>query len=154
MKDYYQILGINNKADINEIKKAYRKLAVKYHPDKNPAERSVLRKLPKHMKFFQIKPSVANMIWGECQVLMVCKGALIRMIFRHFFDGQDPFAEMFGMMRGSMDMHRNGRRDMFIFLIILEVLVEWRWDIAHLPKQLLEMDNDIQKLQSDILMDG
>src|SRR5882757_4367879 len=43
-KDYYKILGIDKKASQEEVKKAFRRLAVKYHPDKNPGDKKAEEK--------------------------------------------------------------------------------------------------------------
>ncbi len=50
MKDYYQILGIPQNAELNEIKAAYRELAKRYHPDRNPLNAAQAETKFKEMK--------------------------------------------------------------------------------------------------------
>jgi molecular chaperone DnaJ len=53
-RDYYEILGVARNADEQEIKKAYRKLAIKYHPDKNPGDKQAEEKFKEAAEAYEI----------------------------------------------------------------------------------------------------
>ena len=53
-RDYYEVLGISKNADEGEIKKAYRKLALKYHPDKNPGDAAAEEKFKEAAEAYEV----------------------------------------------------------------------------------------------------
>ena len=53
-RDYYEVLGVDRNASAEDIKKAYRKLAVKYHPDKNPGDKEAEEKFKEAAEAYSI----------------------------------------------------------------------------------------------------
>ena len=53
-EDYYKVLGLTKSATSDEIKRAYRKLAVKYHPDKNPGNKAAEEKFKKVSEAYEV----------------------------------------------------------------------------------------------------
>ena len=53
-RDYYEVLGVGKDADAKEIKKAYRKLAMKYHPDKNPGDKDAEEKFKEINEAYEV----------------------------------------------------------------------------------------------------
>src|SRR5471032_1026393 len=53
-KDYYETFGVGRSADTDEIRKAYRKLARKYHPDLNPGDKAAEERFKKVQEAYDI----------------------------------------------------------------------------------------------------
>ncbi|MBO5805510.1 MAG: molecular chaperone DnaJ [Tidjanibacter sp.] len=53
-RDYYEVLGVEKNASADEIKKAYRKAAVKYHPDKNPGDKEAEEKFKEAAEAYDV----------------------------------------------------------------------------------------------------
>ena len=53
-RDYYEVLGVPKDASADDIKKAYRKLAVKYHPDRNPDDKDAEEKFKEAAEAYDV----------------------------------------------------------------------------------------------------
>ena len=120
MKDLYEILGVSKSASRDEIKKAYRKIAMKYHPDKNPGDNVAEQKFKEAAEAYSILGDEQKRAqydqFGHAGVgLGDAPGTGTHMsmdeIFRSFgdiFGGFDPFESFFG--GGGSRQRRQVRR--------------------------------------------
>ena len=53
-RDYYEVLGVDKQASEDEIKKAYRKIAIKYHPDRNPGDKEAEDKFKEAAEAYEV----------------------------------------------------------------------------------------------------
>ena len=53
-RDYYEVLGVQKNANADEIKKAYRKAAIQYHPDKNPGDKEAESKFKEAAEAYDV----------------------------------------------------------------------------------------------------
>ena len=53
-RDYYEVLGVDKSASDDEIKKAYRKIAIKYHPDRNPNNKEAEEKFKEAAEAYDV----------------------------------------------------------------------------------------------------
>ena len=53
-RDYYEVLGVGKTAGPDDIKKAYRKLAIKYHPDRNPDNKDAEEKFKEAAEAYDV----------------------------------------------------------------------------------------------------
>ncbi|MBT3934099.1 MAG: DnaJ domain-containing protein, partial [Bacteroidetes bacterium] len=107
-RDYYEILGVNRNAAADEIKKAYRQMAIKFHPDKNPDNKEAEEKFKEAAEAYEVlsdqdkRSRYDRFGHAGMQGQQGFGGSSMSMddIFEHFGDifggGGSPFDSFFG----------------------------------------------------------
>jgi len=108
MSTYYDVLGIDTNASLEEIKKAYRRLAIKWHPDKNHSAGASEKFKEISKAYEELSDPEKRRVYdqggeealsGNASSGRRSSGFAFRKpedIFREFFGGRDPFADFFG----------------------------------------------------------
>ena len=114
-RDYYDVLGVNRNAQGEELKKAYRKLAMKYHPDRNPDDSSASEKFKEATEAYEIlsdsskksaydqfgHQGVDSFGFGSGRSATDAFNDIFGDIFGDVFGGGDPFSRSRRSNRGS-----------------------------------------------------
>lgn len=132
MVDYYEVLGVPRQASTDAIKKAYRKLALRWHPDKNPGDKEEAeRRFKQVAQAYEVLSDAGKRDiydrYGEagmddggypggrpCQDEFVFTFRDPADVFRDFFGGRDPFSfDFFGDPLDVLGGRRRSRRSRF-----------------------------------------
>src|SRR4030095_13903519 len=107
-RDFYQVLGVARNATEDAIKKAYRRLAMKYHPDRNPDDKEAEEKFKEAKEAYEVltdaQKRAAYDQHGHAGVEAINRGAG----GRGGFGPGDAFSDIFGDVFG--DIFGTGRR--------------------------------------------
>ncbi|MBN1300807.1 MAG: molecular chaperone DnaJ [Melioribacteraceae bacterium] len=121
-RDYYEVLGVEKNASVDDIKKAYRKLAMKYHPDRNPDDKQAEEKFKEAAEAYEVLSNSDKRAKYDRFGHSGLKGGQdfhgfsdVNDIFSHFSDifggafggGGSIFDDFFG---GSAGRSRSGRQ--------------------------------------------
>src|SRR5258708_1952791 len=112
-QDFYDILGVSKSADADELKRAYRKLAMQFHPDRNPGDTSAEHKLKDINEAYDgLKDDQKRAAYDRFGHAAFENGSRGPGDFAGGFSGgfADIFEEMFGAMGGRRTQARPSRR--------------------------------------------
>ena len=120
-RDYYETLGVNKTASADEIKKAYRKVAMQFHPDRNPGDKGAEDKFKEAAEAYEVLSDADKKAqydrYGHAGVSSNGRGFSgggmnMEDIFSQFGDifGDDLFGSFFGGGCRCGGVKRRGRR--------------------------------------------
>ena len=111
-RDYYKVLGVDRSVDENGIKKAYRKLALQYHPDRNPGDAEAEEKFKELAEAYEVlgdaeKRQLYDRYGHQGVSSQFGQGGFQWQDFTHAQDFEDIFSSFFG---GAFEDMLGGRR--------------------------------------------
>jgi len=148
-RDYYEVLGVSKSADASELKKAYRKLAVQYHPDRNPDDKAAENKFKEAAEAYEVLSDPDKKArydrYGHAGVDgqggFSGGGMTMDDIFSQFGDvfGDSGFGSFFGGGGGSASGRQRGQKGANLRIKVALTLEE----IAHGVHKKIKVKKDI-----------